>query len=106
MSTLIVGIFHFPFLINLAGISFPFMNQKHAALVLATLLFPTLVHAASYYPVRLDDPKAVYLTRHNFPVHADGVADDADALQRAINRLQETVHQGIVFIPEGQYRLG
>jgi sugar lactone lactonase YvrE len=82
------------------------MNQKHAALILAALLVTIPVHAASYYPVRLDDPKAVYLTRHSFPVHADGVADDADALQRAINRVQETTHQGIVFIPEGQYRLG
>jgi len=64
------------------------------------------MHAASYYPTRLDDPKAAYFTRENFPVHADGIADDADALQQAIDRVQETAHQGIVFIPEGQYRLG
>ena len=82
------------------------MNQKYAALILATSLVTIPVHAASYYPVRLDDPKAVYLTPHDFPVHADGVADDADALQQAVNRVQETTHQGIVFIPEGQYRLG
>jgi sugar lactone lactonase YvrE len=61
---------------------------------------------ASYYPLRLDDPKAVYLTTNNFPVHADGLGDDADALQLAINKIQETTHQGIVFIPEGQYRIG
>ena len=82
------------------------MNRKHAALTLFALLVTIPVHAASYYPIRLDDPKAVYLTRRDFPVHADGVADDADALQKAINRVQETTHQGIVFIPEGQYRLG
>jgi sugar lactone lactonase YvrE len=82
------------------------MNQKRTALILATILFAIPVHAASYYPVRLDDPKAVYLTRQNFSVQADGIADDADALQQAIDRVQETVHQGIVFIPEGQYRLG
>jgi sugar lactone lactonase YvrE len=82
------------------------MNQKHAALILVTILVTIPVHAASYYPIRLDDPKAVYLTPQDFPVHADGVADDADALQGAINRVQETTHQGIVFIPEGQYRLG
>lgn len=61
---------------------------------------------ASYYPLRLDDPKAVYLTTNDFPVHADGVGDDADALQAAIDKVQETTHQGIVFIPEGKYRLG
>ncbi len=82
------------------------MNQKRSVLILATLLVTIPVHAASYYPLRLDDPKAVYLTSNSFPVHADGIADDAEALQQAINRLQETVHQGIVFIPEGQYRLG
>ena len=82
------------------------MNQKHAALILGTLLVTIPVHAASYYPVRLDDPTAVYLTPHAFPVRADGVADDADALQQAINHVQETAHQGIVFIPEGKYRLG
>ncbi len=56
--------------------------------------------------VRLDDPKAIYLIAPQFPVHADGIADDSDALQQAIDRAQETAHQGIVFIPEGQYRLG
>src|SRR5256885_3891123 len=65
----------------------PTMNPKRVAQVLATLLFTMPVHAASYYPLRLDDPKAVYLARHDFPVRADGVADDADALQQAINRL-------------------
>ncbi len=60
---------------------------------------------ASYYTVRLDDPKAVYLTREGFPVHGDGAGDDTDALQRAIDRVQETDGQGIVFVPEGRYRL-
>ncbi|MGA3028780.1 MAG: glycosyl hydrolase family 28-related protein [Bryobacteraceae bacterium] len=39
-------------------------------------------------------------------MHADGVADDSGALQHAINRVQETTHHGVVFIPEGRYRLG
>jgi sugar lactone lactonase YvrE len=60
---------------------------------------------ASYYTVRLDDPKAVYLTRDKFPVHGDGAGDDTDALQRAIDRVQETDGQGIVFVPQGRYRL-
>jgi hypothetical protein len=60
---------------------------------------------ASYYTVRLDDPRAVYLTRENFPVQGDGVADDTEAVQQAINKVQETTGQGIIFLPEGRYRL-
>ncbi len=60
---------------------------------------------SSYYPARLDDARAVYLTRDHFPVHGDGIADDSDALQRAINKVQETTNQGILFIPAGRYRL-
>ena len=62
--------------------------------------------AQSVYPLRPDDAHAVYLTRAEFGAVGDGVADDADALQRAIDRAQETVHHGIVFVPEGRYRLG
>jgi Pectate lyase superfamily protein/SMP-30/Gluconolactonase/LRE-like region len=61
--------------------------------------------SSSYYPIRLDDPKAVYLTADNFSVHGDGVGDDSDALQQAINKVQETTNQGILFVPSGRYRL-
>jgi sugar lactone lactonase YvrE len=60
---------------------------------------------SSYYPARLDDGRAVYLTRDHFPVHGDGIAEDSDALQQAINKVQETTNQGILFIPAGRYRL-
>src|SRR5260370_8010599 len=61
--------------------------------------------ASSYYSSRPDDGKAVYLTREQFSFRGDGVADDTDSLQRAINRVQETQGQGIVFVPSGRYRL-
>lgn len=64
------------------------------------------VHAESYYPLRLDDPQAIYLTKDQFEVHADGIGDDANAIQQAIDRLQEANRIGVVFIPEGRYRLG
>ncbi len=60
---------------------------------------------ASYYTLRPDDPQAVLLTPANFPVKADGVADDAGAIQQAIDKVQETTSQGIVLIPQGRYRL-
>ncbi|MFB3903319.1 MAG: glycosyl hydrolase family 28-related protein [Acidobacteriota bacterium] len=60
----------------------------------------------SYYTTRIDDPKAVYLTSDEFPVRADGINDDSIGLQQAIDRVQETTRTGIVFVPEGRYRLG
>src|SRR5260370_202173 len=61
--------------------------------------------ANSSYTERLDDPRAVYLAPDKFPVHADGIADDSDALQQAINTVQESTVQGILFLPSGRYRL-
>jgi hypothetical protein len=58
---------------------------------------------ASYYTVRLDDPKAVYLDA--FGARADGIADDTEAIQKAIDKAVESATQGIVFVPEGRYRL-
>ncbi|HUA38120.1 MAG TPA: glycosyl hydrolase family 28-related protein [Candidatus Sulfopaludibacter sp.] len=53
--------------------------------------------AASFYTQRLEDPKAVYLTPSG--------GDDTAALQQAINRVQETTRQGIVFLAPGQYHV-
>src|SRR5277367_1925277 len=75
-------------------------------LPLALLAVPVVsAFASSYYPLRLDDAKSVYLTPDNFAVHGDGLADDSDALQQAINKVQETTNQGILFVPAGRYRL-
>jgi len=64
------------------------------------------LYADSYYPLRPEDPRAIYLTKDQFEVHADGIGDDANAIQQAIDRVQETTRIGVVFIPEGRYRLG
>lgn len=53
---------------------------------------------ASFYPQRLDDPRAVYVEPS-----ADG--NDTAALQNALDRVQETTGQGIVFLAPGRYRL-
>jgi hypothetical protein len=71
---------------------------KQILTALITLLASVVaLQAASYYTVRLDDPKAVYLTR--------GAADDSDAIQQAIDKVQETTGEGVVFVPAGRYRL-
>src|ERR1700741_4726716 len=72
----------------------------------ATLLyFASPLQATSYFTDRPDDPRAVYLTPDKFPVHADGIADDTDPLQQAIDKVQETMNQGILFLPSGRYRI-
>src|ERR1022692_3324053 len=73
--------------------------------VAAILIAAVPVWPASYYTVRLDDPKAVYLTADAFGVRGDGVADDTDAIQKAVDKAVESASQGIVFVPEGRYRL-
>jgi sugar lactone lactonase YvrE len=60
---------------------------------------------ASFYVSRLDDPAAIYLTPENFPVHGDGIGDDSLALQQAIDKVASTTGAGVLFIPEGTYRL-
>ncbi len=73
------------------------------SLLFGLALSATAVGASgtSFYPLRLDDPKAVYLTN----AKGDGAADDSAALQAAIDKVQETTGEGIVFIPEGRYRI-
>jgi len=75
--------------------------------LLAAAIFSSVVPllASSYYPARLDDPKAIYLTQENFAVKGDGIADDSAVLQQAINQIQEKTNQGILFVPPGRYRL-
>jgi sugar lactone lactonase YvrE len=80
-------------------------TSRSVLMLLAGGLAMAPLWGASYYTMRLDDPKAVYLTRDNLPVRADGIADDTEAIQQAINKVQETTNQGIVFVPEGRYRL-
>ncbi len=74
-----------------------------AAVVLLTAVLP--LGASSYYPSRPDDAKAIYLTREQFSFRGDGIADDTNSIQQAINRVQEAQGQGIVFVPSGRYRL-
>ena len=74
-----------------------------AAIILAAST-PSMA-STSYYTSRLDDAKAVYVTPADFGVHADGVADDTPGIQSAIDKVQETTGQGVVFLPEGRYRI-
>lgn len=63
--------------------------------------------AQSFYPVRLEDKSAIYLSHpsRNFGAKGDGVADDTAALQHAIDAVADSTRQGILFIPQGRYRI-
>ncbi|MGA9975423.1 MAG: glycosyl hydrolase family 28-related protein [Candidatus Sulfotelmatobacter sp.] len=79
------------------------MRKTLLAAAILSSVVPLL--ASSYYPARLNDPKALYLTQENFAVKGDGIADDSAVLQQAINQIQEKTNQGILFVPAGRYRL-
>ncbi len=72
---------------------------------LGILLSPALLGGASFYTTRLDDPAAVYLSPENFPVQGNGFADDSDGLQQAIDQVASSTGAGVLFVPEGTYRL-
>jgi hypothetical protein len=61
--------------------------------------------AQSVFPLRPDDPHAVYLERGSFGASGDGEGDDTAAIQAAIDRVQETTGAGVVFVAEGRYRI-
>lgn len=83
------------------------MAQKKVrwAASLLSLFVAIPLWGASYYTLRPDDPKAVYLAKGSQGARGDGIADDSDAIQQAIDKVQESTVQGIVFIPEGRYRI-
>ncbi len=79
--------------------------MRKTLLAAAILVSVVPLFASSYYPARLDDLKAIYLTQENFAVKGDGIGDDSAVLQQAINQVQEKTNQGILFVPAGRYRL-
>jgi Pectate lyase superfamily protein/SMP-30/Gluconolactonase/LRE-like region len=79
--------------------------MKFLLLLWISFLLPATCLAASIYPKRLDDSAAVYLTAEEFHVHGDGTQDDSAAIQAAIDKLQSGKGEGIVFIPQGRYRI-
>ena len=59
----------------------------------------------SVFTKRPEDPFAVYLDMPEFGVAGDGVHDDTKGIQAAINWLKEKRGFGIVFVPEGTYKI-
>ncbi len=75
---------------------------------LPMLLLPGAVcfgFAQSVYTARVEDPKAIYLDAPEFGARPDGSADSSIALQAAIDKAEGHHREGIVFVPQGRYRL-
>src|SRR5512133_2689929 len=61
--------------------------------------------STSVYQKKPNDPEAVFFTPEKFNIKADGKMDVSDALQAAINQVKTEKSLGILFIPEGKYRI-
>uniref|UniRef100_Q01VU7 SMP-30/Gluconolaconase/LRE domain protein n=1 Tax=Solibacter usitatus (strain Ellin6076) TaxID=234267 RepID=Q01VU7_SOLUE len=83
------------------------MHPLTRCLLLATLLAAASSTALSesVMTTRPDDPKAVTLSAAEFGVRGDGQADDSAAIQAAIDKAENHVREGILFVPPGRYRL-
>lgn len=63
------------------------------------------VQLNSIYTQRPADPEAFYFTPEAYGIRADGKTDVSDALQAAINQVKKEKNFGILFIPEGRYKI-
>lgn len=63
------------------------------------------VESSSVYTQRPNDPEAFYFTPENYAFKADGKSDVTEALQEAINQVKREKNFGILFLPEGNYRI-
>lgn len=83
------------------------MNSKWSVPfgIVALLGLVLRLHAQSLYTTRLEDPQAIYLGSARFPIDAGGSADDSAVIQAAIDAAEAEHVEGIVFVPEGRYRI-
>ena len=73
-------------------------------LLAVLLLFALPARSQSLYTSRPPDPLAISADAA-LGLHGDGIADDTAALQAAIDLVADKTGQGLVFLPEGRYRI-
>jgi hypothetical protein len=59
----------------------------------------------SIYETKPEDPEAYYFIPENYNLKIGDKSDVSDALQRAINQVKTEKNYGVLFIPEGKYRI-
>lgn len=82
-------------------------TKKLLLLLLCFFTFTQLqaTELKSIYTQRPKDPEAFYFTSANYKIKADGKMDVSEVLQAAINQLKKEKNFGILFIPEGKYKI-
>jgi len=91
---------------------YPFEPMKRFFFTLCLALMSLLPALAakqpashSVYTLRPEDPDAVFFTPDNYGFKADGKSDVTEALQQAINDVKTKYNFGILYLPEGEYRI-
>jgi hypothetical protein len=70
-----------------------------------TIQAQTSKTSASVYTQKFNDTEAYYFTTENYGIKTDGSTDVSEALQKAINQVKSEKNFGILFIPEGKYKI-
>jgi len=88
------------------------MNPKFLKLLfvflfagIATQILAAVTNNKSVYTQKFNDPEAYYFTPENYNIKTDGKTDVSDELQTAINQVKTEKNFGILFIPEGKYKI-
>ena len=81
------------------------MKRLIISLLMTVGIFNLYANDGSVYTQKPNDPEATFFTPENFNIKADGKMDVSDALQDAINKVKTEKNFGILFIPEGKYRI-
>ncbi len=70
-----------------------------------TSLAGSEIKSISIYQQAPKDAEAIYFTPENFGFKTDGSADISETLQSIIDKLKDEHNFGIIFIPEGTYKI-
>ncbi len=85
------------------------MKKLESILLIASLFISiSSVNAVNYYSVytqKPEDIEAYYFTPEKYGFKADGKSDVTEALQNAIFQVKREKNFGILFLPEGKYRI-
>lgn len=80
------------------------MKKIFILTMLLMLCFTAWAAGGSFYTQKPNDPEAVYFIPENFGVKGKD-ADVSNALQTIINQVKREKNFGIIYIPEGTYRI-
>jgi hypothetical protein len=78
------------------------MKKVFAALVALGFACSTQASSSSYYTSKPPEPSAVVLNEQSFPgLHSDGLGDNTQLIQSAIDSVSRTTGKGVILVPQG-----